>query len=207
MNKLLYFNQLQGGWLNSTLLPAGPLYETHDYTMFFVNFTPDQIASPDFINALRWFDDNGVHASSVVIEVTELRCKDEHDDIFLKNIALLRRKGHLIALDDFGSGYSNLARVLFLQPHIIKIDQSLLHLSSHSAEHKHTLHALVSFLHNIGTKCVVEGTEDEELLLIAQQSGADYLQGYHLSRPTLIMCSPLLEPVQLESQCHEPLAV
>ena len=163
------------------------LYETHDYGIFFINFTPCQIASPLFLTALQWFDKKKIPPSSVVIEVTELPLNDEDDQAFLYNLARSRDKGHLIALDDFGAGSSNFNRVLLLQPDIVKLDTDLLHLAGSSHRHKHALRALVSFIHEIGAKCIVEGVETEALLNIVRNSGADYVQGYYLSRPSLIM--------------------
>ncbi|MCI2286034.1 EAL domain-containing protein [Colwellia sp. MSW7] len=162
------------------------LYDTYEYSMYFVNFTPSQIASPDFIHALRWFDDNAISANTVIIEVTELAFEKENNEAFLHNVALARRKGHLIAIDDFGSGYSNFERIIMLRPHIVKLDRSILNLSSHTKRNNHILNSIVSFVHEIGAKCIVEGVENEDLLAIAKKSGADYLQGYHLSYPTLI---------------------
>jgi EAL domain-containing protein (putative c-di-GMP-specific phosphodiesterase class I) len=174
------------------------LYETDNYSMFFINFTPCQIASPLFIPSLEWFDKNNIPPSSIVIEVTELPLRDEDLQGFLYNLALLREKGHLIALDDFGAGASNFNRLLLLQPDIVKLDTNLLRLAEKSQYHKHALRALITFTHEIGSKCIIEGIETESLLSIARNSGADFFQGYYLGRPTLIVHSAKTKKVAFD---------
>ena len=43
--------------------------------------------------------------------------------------------------------------------------------------------AIIDLTHSIGMKVVVEGVEDEHMFNMLRDMGADYIQGYYISRP------------------------
>ncbi len=108
----------------------------------------------------------------------------------------IRRAGIRIAVDDFGSGYSNLGQLAGLPLDIIKVDRSLLlTLVDHSPaadEGKATtagdafaiLEAIVALASALDVPLVAEGVETEEQLESLTASGIRLIQGYLLARPT-----------------------
>ncbi|WP_159064890.1 EAL domain-containing protein [Thaumasiovibrio subtropicus] len=129
--------------------------------------------------------------SSVFVEVVESAC----EDLFSLQLSThhLRIKGYHIALDDFGSGYSNARRAATLCPDIIKIDQLLLRRMFKEAC---TLLAdAVSYARSINAQIVVEGVETEEELSAMADLGVDYVQGYYLGHPA--------NPVSLSHRHHQ----
>ncbi len=89
-----------------------------------------------------------------------------------------------MAIDDFGSGYSNFERIWSLSPDIIKLDRSMILRASQQNEIRHILPGIVSLLHQAGSLVLMEGVETEEQSLIAMESDADFVQGYFFAKPS-----------------------
>ncbi|WP_373485316.1 EAL domain-containing protein [Acetobacterium malicum] len=121
------------------------------------------------------------HFNRVVIEVTEEESRNAES--LTKKISYIRNKGMKIALDDFGSGYSNEIRVLSLLPDIIKIDMEMIQGIHNNVDKQNLVANLVHFCHNKGVKVVAEGIEVPLDLAIVIEMGVDYAQGFYLGRP------------------------
>ncbi|MBE1301913.1 MAG: EAL domain-containing protein [Alteromonadaceae bacterium] len=160
----------------------------------FVNFSPEQICHPQFPEALESFYEQGLHPSSVVIEVTE---NDLPKDVsgFYHNVKHARNNGHPIVCDDFGAGISNFRHVMKMKPGIIKTDMTLVREAAESVDDEKSLRALVNCFHDIGVKVVVEGIETAEHLSLAQRVGGDFGQGYYFGRPEARVDNFVFEPI------------
>ena len=160
----------------------------YNVSTLFVNFTPDQIAHPEFIQSISHFYKQGIAPSCVAIEVTEQDyAKDT--DAFYENLKLARGNGHPIVVDDFGSGVSNFNHVKELRPAIVKTDKSLLDSAIDDSYCVEFLRNLVNFLRQIGCKVIIEGVETERHLEIANLCQANFMQGYYFGRPVSIPSS------------------
>lgn len=154
--------------------------------VYFVNFTPDQIASPDFITLIKLFTKAKITASSVAIEVTEDKCNGCEEKL-IENIRAARKLGFSIVVDDFTKGQSNLLSLISFDPTIVKIDMNMIQASPSSIKHKRLLCATVRLIHEMGMKCVIEGVETQEQFDFARIAGADFMQGYFLSKPEIVI--------------------
>jgi len=127
--------------------------------------------------ARRW----SVDPSSIVVEVLESRFDD------MQRLAAIlgrfRERGFLLALDDVGAGHSNLDRVLFIQPDVLKVDRELVRHLDTNCHKQGILKALVYLGRRIGALVVAEGVETEPEAITALELGVDLLQGYGLGRP------------------------
>lgn len=94
-----------------------------------------------------------------------------------------RRVGYRIAIDDFGSRHANLDRLWQLEPDIVKLDRALIAQAVTSPKLRRALPRLVELLHDLETVVVIEGIETAEQKQLAQDAGADLLQGFHLGEP------------------------
>jgi EAL domain-containing protein (putative c-di-GMP-specific phosphodiesterase class I) len=150
-----------------------------------VNFTPEQIAHPNFINSLESFYRQGISPSSIAIEVTEQHYANDVD-LFYSNLKRAREIGHPIIIDDFGSGVSNFNYVHELRPSIVKTDMAILHAAEHDPFSLEFLQNLVSFLSSVQCRTVIEGIEHERHFQIASMCRGDYLQGYHFGKPSIL---------------------
>jgi len=93
------------------------------------------------------------------------------------------RHGVLLAVDDFGTGFSNLHYLNRFPVQRLKIDRSFVQRMLHDAGTAEVTQAIVHLGHALGMQVVAEGVEtrQEEALLLRQ--GCDEIQGYLYSRP------------------------
>ena len=92
----------------------------------------------------------------------------------------LGQHGIKFAMDDFGSGYSNMARFITLPFSIAKLDKSLL---SESFNVSIFLNAAINLFKNLNIPIVIEGVENERQLEISKEKEVDYIQGYYFTKP------------------------
>jgi EAL domain-containing protein (putative c-di-GMP-specific phosphodiesterase class I) len=150
--------------------------------------------------------DYSVPTSRVVIEIKESAI--ERDEQLAEAVKNYRSLGYQIAVDDFGATHSGIAkiinpqrsynclvsnrdsaeldRVLSLRPDFVKIDGVAIRAAEHASRAATVIRGLVNIFHSIGAKVVIEGIETSEQLAVAQDTGADMLQGYSLEYPHFI---------------------
>ena len=88
-----------------------------------------------------------------------------------------------IAIDDFGSGYSNFERLLDYNPDILKIDGSLIKNIEHDRFCRNIVETIVTFAKKQGIKTIAEFVENENIYNILTKIGIDYSQGYFFGKP------------------------
>jgi len=88
-----------------------------------------------------------------------------------------------IAIDDFGSGYSNYERLLDFHPDILKIDGSVIKNIIKDDYSKHVVESIVLFAKKQNIKTVAEFVADESIYKLTKELGVDYSQGYYLGEP------------------------
>lgn len=122
-----------------------------------------------------------LQVGDIVIEINETRVNDLR---CLKNfIDSYREYGFLIALDDVGSGFSNLDRIPLTRPDIIKIDKGIVRGIDKQYVKQEVFKSLVGLSKKIGALVVAEGIETEEEAMLSLELGADLLQGFYFSPP------------------------
>lgn len=94
----------------------------------------------------------------------------------------LSKVGVGFSLDDFGSGYSNLTRVLSLPFNLIKIDKSLVDAMDDEDTHV-ILEQSIAMVKEIGKQVLVEGVETQEQADKLSAMGVDYIQGFLYAKP------------------------
>jgi len=117
----------------------------------------------------------------IVIEVVEHPIEDNLQLLDIVNF--YKNMGCLIAIDDFGAGYSNFDRIWTLKPDIVKLDRSFLPRASDDNSIKNMITGIVSLLHQSGAFVLIEGVETRQQALTAIQTNADFVQGYYFGRP------------------------
>jgi EAL domain-containing protein (putative c-di-GMP-specific phosphodiesterase class I) len=129
----------------------------------------------------QFFAHFGLAGPQVVFEVLEEAVQDDSD--FTASCELLRSRGCLIALDDFGAGHSNFDRVWRLRPEIVKLDRSLVAHAAVEPRARRVVVQMVSLLHECGALVLMEGVETEAEAFVALESDADLVQGWYFARP------------------------
>lgn len=122
-----------------------------------------------------------IKAGQVNFEITETATEYAYDAV-ISTMKEISNMGSGFSLDDYGSGYSNLQRLMSFPYKIIKIDKSLVDQITVPKKRK-MIENTVNFIRTTGTKVVVEGVETEEQAQIFIDMGVDYIQGYYYARP------------------------
>lgn len=149
---------------------------------FSINLTASDIYNSDTVAMLL---DKALEfgvADRLIIEIVESEGIENYEKV-LDFIDQAKKIGCRIAVDDFGSGYSNFEYLLKLDIDYIKVDGSLIkHLDS-DANTQMLSDMIVSFGRKMGAETVAEFVHSEEVKQSAIVLGFDYLQGYHTGKP------------------------
>lgn len=95
----------------------------------------------------------------------------------------LKKAGVLIAIDDVGFGRSSLETLVSLEPNIVKIDRLYIEGIVTDKVKRRSFQRMVNMLNGIDVQQIVEGIETREEIDILLEVGAEYGQGFHLSKP------------------------
>lgn len=146
-----------------------------------VNVSVHQLLSgrltDDVVTALR---DSGLPPSALTLEIVESTALEDTGTA-AKELARLRGLGVLIAVDDFGSGYSSLGFLMGLSVDTLKIDRTLLEFDT--TREGMLVNAVAELGRTLGLTVVVEGVETLQHLARAREAGCDAAQGYHFAAP------------------------
>jgi diguanylate cyclase (GGDEF)-like protein len=133
----------------------------------------------EIINAVKLFD---VAPETVTFELTESGML-ESDYRFSKMWMKMKEEGFLLALDDFGSGYSNLRYINELRPDTIKIDRVFTVRAMENTFEYDLLSLLTKLSHDLKLNVCIEGIETEKEKATIGQLLPDYIQGFYFGRP------------------------
>ena len=120
-----------------------------------------------------------INPSRIILEITETVAV-KYPEKTKEFMADLGQYGIKFAMDDFGSGYSNIARFITLPFSVAKLDKSLLEESQNIAIF---FDAAINLFKNLNIPIVIEGVETEKQLDLSINKKVDYIQGYYFSKP------------------------
>lgn len=150
-----------------------------DNSRIFINSIPGQRLKGE--DAKRLADMAVRYSNRIVVELTE---QTELDDADLNDMKLAYRDlGVQTAVDDYGTGYSNVSNLLRYMPNYVKIDRSLISENQNSPQKQHFVRDIISFSHDNDIMALAEGVETEEELRMVIHLGIDLIQGYYTARP------------------------
>ena len=137
-----------------------------------------------------------VHSGTVVVELTE---EAELKDADLKRLKeYFGRMNIDIAIDDYGTGYSNVSNLLRYMPNYVKIDRSLLSNIQNQMQKQHFVREIIDFCHDNGIMALAEGIETTEELQTVIHLGADLIQGFYTARPSAVIVGQIKEHIRNE---------
>ena len=122
-------------------------------------------------------------SEKLVLEIVESEAIENIEEFkeFLKDI---KSYGCQVAIDDFGSGYSNYEYIIKLSEYIdyVKLDGSLI-TTVHKDPKVHVLVGSIKFIcDTLQIKLIAEYVEDLELFEYVKSMGIDYSQGYYIGK-------------------------
>jgi EAL domain-containing protein (putative c-di-GMP-specific phosphodiesterase class I) len=116
-----------------------------------------------------------------VLEITERTGLDP--SLGPSRVAMLRRLGYRIAVDDLGAGYAALGALATLEPEIVKLDMSLVRDLDRHANKRRIVAAIASLCRELGGRVVAEGVETPAERTAVIDCGIELIQGYLFSKP------------------------
>ena len=148
-----------------------------------INISARQLDHASFFRGLRdALRCENAPASLLELEITETLAMHCNDDV-LRAIEALRGDGATVAIDNFGTGYSNIARLRHFPVDRVKLDRSLIVDVATSPEARSIAQALIGLVHGIGCTAVAEGIESAAQTEVLRVIGCDVLQGYAIAEP------------------------
>lgn len=149
----------------------------HPGTYLAVNASPGLLYRPALLEVL-----SELPPERVVVEITEQHQFDSYDQL-RETVFLVHERGMRVAVDDTGSGFAGLQRLVDVRPEIVKLDKGLTSQIDTDAPRRALVAAMRHFADDMGITVVAEGIERQEQLVVLRDIGVDCGQGYLLGRP------------------------
>ena len=132
----------------------------------------------DLLEILHKYD---VSPDKINLEITETAMASSHDTM-MDNLNILAKEGITFSLDDYGTGFSNIQRIITMPLSIVKLDKSFID-KIHNPDYQVIMSNTIKMLKDLNLKIVSEGVEGENQLGFLNEQECDYIQGYYFSKP------------------------
>ncbi|AGH45562.1 sensor domain-containing phosphodiesterase [Paraglaciecola psychrophila] len=148
-----------------------------------INVTGDTLQHKDFVNFVtELLNQTNLSGEYLDIEIVESSLFDNIDAV-IDIMNQLRKLGVSFSLDDFGTGFSNLAYLKVLPISYLKIDKSFI---DNIIKDKHAsamCSGIISLSNRLDMQTVAEGVESEFQVIALRAMRCNFIQGYHYSKP------------------------
>ncbi|MBO9581649.1 MAG: bifunctional diguanylate cyclase/phosphodiesterase [Sphingobium sp.] len=148
-----------------------------------VNLSPVQMVRDNVPRAveeaLRY---SGIDGKRLTIELTESALISDPDKT-RQLLGALQAMDVTVAMDDFGTGFSNLASLQALPIDVLKIDRSFVKDMIGNTDKIALIRAIISLAGALGMKTTAEGIEEKAMAEELRQLGCHYGQGYFFAKP------------------------
>ncbi len=132
-------------------------------------------------NVLGLIKKYGISAGSINMEITETAAANAHTTM-ANNLKKLSEAGISFSLDDYGTGYSNIKRVISLPLKIVKLDKSFVD-EMNNPKMLIVVRNTVKMLKDMEMEIVAEGIETKAMVEQFASLNCDFIQGYYFSKP------------------------
>lgn len=148
-----------------------------------VNLSVIQCLKPGFVDHIcKIVDGYNIEKSWINFEITESVAASDYE-ILSQVVDDLKSHGFRFAMDDYGTGYSNMQSIFSLDFDVVKIDKSILWGAEETELGKIILGNSVHMIEQMNRQILVEGVETREQVEMLRDLCVDYLQGYYFSKP------------------------
>ncbi len=148
-----------------------------------VNISTKQLRHPDFLSKLQTTLKRTQFPPGLLeLEITESSFLKEMDHV-IEVLNTVRSMGILVALDDFGSGFSSLNYLKRLPVDFLKIDRSFIHDLPEDNQSRAITTSVIHLAHQLNMKVIAEGVESLAQFDFLQRNHVDFAQGFFLFRP------------------------
>ncbi|MFA9380502.1 MAG: putative bifunctional diguanylate cyclase/phosphodiesterase [Acetanaerobacterium sp.] len=148
-----------------------------------VNMSRLHAKQNDFVERLaKMVDQYGISPGLIEIELTETAFLDDTQQI-IDVMQRLKEKGFMLAMDDFGSGYSSLNLLNLLPVDIIKLDRMMFNDTDKLGRSKKVVTNAMNIVRDLDMKAVAEGIETREQVDFLKGIDCDMVQGFFFAKP------------------------
>jgi len=148
-----------------------------------VNVSPRQIRRPGFADLLASvLSETGLPPSRLELEITESTLMADHGPGSAA-LEALADAGVRLAVDDFGTGFSNLACLQRFPIGCLKIDRSFIERIGHEPDNDTLVSAVLAMARNMRLRVIAEGVETVEQIEFLKRQGCAEAQGFYYARP------------------------
>lgn len=164
---------------------AFEVFENSEYE-FSINLSIEDIMSSEIFNFIIEKLKGSKASKRVIFELLESDAIEDFKKVD-RFIAEVKRYGAKIAIDDFGSGYSNFGYLTRMNADYIKIDGTLVQDIDVDRNALFVVETIVEFAKKLKIKTIAEYVHNSVLLDIVKDLGVDYAQGYYIDEPSLTL--------------------
>ncbi|WP_349654491.1 EAL domain-containing protein [Pseudoalteromonas sp. S3785] len=148
-----------------------------------INISLLDFSQTDFIAKLvKYLADFNVKPHQIELELTETSLEANHAHS-LTLIKTLQSWGFTVSVDDFGVGYSNIARLADYPINKLKLDRSLISQVTSSTRQKSLVKAVHVMCKELDIACVAEGVETQKQVDVMAHMGCTEFQGFYFAKP------------------------
>jgi len=157
-------------------------FSRHGEWSFSINLSVEDILNKQTVQFIKqcllYYD----VAPRVIFEILESENIEYFPEVdyFIQDV---KKLGAKVAIDDFGSGYSNFSYLANLNVDFIKIDGSLIKEIDIDHHARSIVETIVLFARKLGIETVAEFVSSRQIYETASEIGIDYVQGYYIGKP------------------------
>ena len=181
--------------LTKIMIQKSCQYFEHLDCDFSINLSVEDILDIDIVNYISKSILQYNVANKIILELLETEEIENYEEVS-SFIFEMKSLGCRIAIDDFGSGYSNFEYLLKLNIDYIKIDGSLI---KNLETDKNTLivvETIVDFAQKLNIKVIAEYVHNEGVYNKVKQLGIDRSQGFHLAEPQITLPLKMINKIK-----------
>ena len=149
---------------------------------FSINISYEDIEDKNFIPYIKQKLKEYPVAKKIVWEILEDESIKNYEVLY-DFIKQMKELGSKVAIDDFGSGYSNFEHLLKMDIDYLKIDASLVKDVAKNNNSFQVVKTIIEFANSLNLKTIAEFVENKEIFEITRDLGATYSQGYYFAPP------------------------
>jgi len=181
--KMKEIGKLDEWVIDNALAELSRLTNTKPDIKFAINISAPTLQTDGLPTLLhKYFMLHNIEANKVIVELTETAYIENFQKV-LNNLSVLSSCGVLIALDDFGVGFSSFTYLKKLPLTYVKLDGSYIRNLIDDKSDQIFVKNLSAMINGFGMETIAEFVENQETLDMLASLNVTYAQGYHISKP------------------------